>query len=208
MAGIGAAAAALAAAVVLFASAGGSSPNSGGTGASPGSSLGTVDSHEVASGLLNHFAVLRDSRAPFGDLPGWARAQIESRASGLGLDTSDVGQAEPSSDIKAWFIPGTTGDCVFEANTRSNSGTGSCGPISVSGEFWPSAGLQGGSWGERTVGFVRDGIRTVTVHLFGGHTFRVRVKDNAYEAKAAERDAIASISTTTPAGKTITLPGG
>lgn len=164
------------------------------------------NSHNVAKVLLRRYGVLRTSRVSFKTLPRYVVRWLDRAGPRLGgLDTSDVGEAQPAHGAKMWLIPGASGYCGY-AQISSGGGGGSCGLVG-SNPFGPGT-VSFGPGGQVAWGFVPDGIASITAHLAGGATFRVRVNENTYVVKVPHGRVLSAISAVNQAGRVLTLPGG
>jgi hypothetical protein len=185
----------------LFHGSGGTEGN-GGPVAASSRTASFFDSHKASAVLLSRYSDLLRHRVSPKTLPADFAENLLSRL-GLreGLDTSDIGEAQPFPGTKIWLIPGTAGDC-FVVRNGPHSGSGECGAISHN-EFGPG---YVGSGPEREVagGLVPDDIHHVTVYLVGGAKLVVPVKDNFYDIKLRIGQKMTSISATTPSGRVIT----
>lgn len=191
---------AVAATVGVFAVFGGD--NGGGSGLISSQAASFYDSHKTASVLLSRYSDLLSHRVSPRTLPAnFADRMLYSAGPRLGLDASDIGEAQPVPGTKVWLIPGISGDCFVERD-GPHGGSGQCGPIG-GGEFGPGW-FGSGPERETASGLVPDGVHRITVHLAGGIKLSVPVKDNAYVIRLRTGQEMTSLSATLPSGRVIT----
>jgi hypothetical protein len=184
----------------------------GGPAAVSSRAVSFYDSQKASPVLLSRYGDLLSHRvspeslpANFADhrlVPGMLGPRFGAQ---LGLDTSEIGEAEPFPGTKIWLIPGTRGDC-FVVRKGPHGGSGQCGPIGRS-EFGP-AGIGSGPEREEADGLVPDGIHHITVHLVGGGKLVEPVKDNFYEFTLRIGQQMTSLSAITRSGRAAKLATG